>query len=73
MNREYSVILLDAEGYELTERLVENLKQAKAEMKYLLSNQYALACENTHADMRTHKAETRNASGEVVLDEFYAV
>jgi hypothetical protein len=67
----YRVLLLDAEGYEIGERPADNLKDAKAEMAYMLSAQYAQVAETTHETMGTYKAEVRNAKGECILDDFY--
>lgn len=66
----YRVLLLDAEGYEISDRLADNLKEAKKTMAYMLSEQYASVAETTHQTMGTHKAEVRNAGGECILDEF---
>ena len=73
MNQEnkYRVLLLDEDGYEIGERPADNLKQAKTEMAYMLSDKYAQAGETTHKAMGTHKAEVRNAKGECILDDFY--
>lgn len=67
----YRVLLLDTDGYEIGERPADNLKEAKAEMTYMLSAQYAQVAETTHEAMGTHKAEVRNAKGECILDDFY--
>lgn len=53
MNQEskFQVVLLDNDGYDLGERPAENLKEAKEQMRYLLSESYARAAETTHEDM----------------------
>jgi hypothetical protein len=67
----YRVVLLDKDEYEIGERPAENLKEAKEQMRHMLSDDYANAAETTHGDMGTYKAEVRNAKGECVLDSFY--
>lgn len=73
MNQEakYRVVLLDKDGYDIGQRTAENLKEAKQEMAYMLSDAYARIAETTHEATRTHKVEVRNAKGECVLDDFY--
>lgn len=66
----YNVVLLDGEGFELSSRPADTLKAAKADGKYLLSDNYARVIESTHADQRTHKIEVRDSAGEVVWDKF---
>jgi hypothetical protein len=68
----YLVVLLDDDGYELSERPAQNLKEAKQEMGYMLSDAYAQAAETTHEKMGTHKVEVRNAKGECIFDKHYA-
>lgn len=68
----YRVVLLDTDGYEISERPADNLKEAKATMAYMLSDQYAEVAETTHETMGTHKVEVRNAKGECILDDFLA-
>lgn len=74
MNQEskYRVILLDKSGYDIGERAAENLKEAKHEMAYMLSDQYATVAESTHEIMGTYKVEVRNAKGECVLDDMFS-
>lgn len=69
----YRVVLIDAEGYEIGERPADNLREARAEMRYMLSDQYAKVAETTHETMGTCKVEVQNARGECILDEFYCV
>lgn len=66
----FRVVLLDIGGYVLAERPAENLKEARTQMKHLLSEEYARGAETSHEKMRTEKAEVRNADGECVLDAF---
>jgi len=42
---EKSVRLVDADGYTITEREVNNQKEAKEQASYLLSPDYARSCE----------------------------
>jgi len=67
----YRVVVLDVEGYEISDRPATNLKEAKAEMAYVLSDEYAQAAETTHEIMGTHKAEVRNAKEECLLDAYF--
>ncbi len=67
----YSVVLLDKDGYELSSRPADNLKEAKGHVRYLLSDDYANMAESSHDDMGTEKAEVRNAAGECVYDRFH--
>jgi len=71
LEAKYRVVLLDADGYEIGERSADNLKAAKAEMSYMLSDQYANVAETTHETLGTHKVEARNSKGECILDHFY--
>jgi hypothetical protein len=66
----YNVVLLDGDGYELSSRPADTLKAAKADAKYLLSDDYARVVETSHADMQTEKVEVRGSAGEVVWDKF---
>ena len=66
----YRVILLDLEGYHLSERPADNLPEAKSTMAYMLSDAYARAAETTHEAMGSQKVEVRNAKDECVLDGF---
>lgn len=70
MDTKYRCFLLDSSGYEISERPADNLKEAKATMGYMLSDEYARVAETTHETMGTHKAEVRNAKGECILDKF---
>lgn len=70
MDTKYRCFLLDSCGYEISERPADNLKEAKATMGYMLSDEYARVAETTHETMGTHKAEVRNAKGECILDNF---
>lgn len=68
----YLVVLLDKDGCHTSEREADNLKQAKKEADYLLSDDFAKSCETTHEALGTHKVEVRLASnGECVRDYFY--
>lgn len=67
----YNVVLLDKQGYELSSRPADNLKEAKGHVAYFLSDDYANMGESSHADMGTAKAEVRNAAGECVYDRFH--
>ena len=68
---EYSVVLLDKSTCEITQRPAESIKEAKAELKHLLSDEFAKAAGSTHESMGTFKAEVRNVAGECILDRFY--
>lgn len=70
MDTKYRCFLLDSSGYEISERPADNLKEAKATMSYMLSDEYARVAETTPETMGTHKAEVRNAKGECILDKF---
>lgn len=72
MNQEskYRVVLLDKDECELGECQADGLKGAKAEMRRMLSDDYAKAAETTHERMGTYKAEVRNATAECVADAF---
>lgn len=67
---EYSVVLLDSDGCETVNDLVETLPAAKARAKYLLSDDFARSIESTHETQGTAKVEIRNASGECLWDAF---
>lgn len=66
----YRVVLLDDDACELGERPADNLREARSEMSYMLSDGYAKAAETTHENMGTHKAEVLDARGECVIDQF---
>ena len=66
----YRVVLLDADGYEISERPADNLNEAVVTLAYMLSEQYANVAETTHKAMGTHKVEVRNAKGDCILDDF---
>jgi hypothetical protein len=69
----YQIVLLDAEGFTLSDRPADNHKQAKNSMRYMLSDEFARMAETTHAIMGTYKVETRNSKGQCVLDQFISV
>lgn len=73
MRREskYLVIVLDREGFTMSESEVETLKEAKARAKYKLTDDWARSCESTHENLGTHKVEIRNQDDECVWDKFY--
>lgn len=66
----YRVTLLDTDGYEISESQADSLKEAKATMAYMLTDEYARGAETTHETMGTQKAEVRNTKGECILDGF---
>ena len=67
----YRVVLLDQDGCEITERPADNNRQAKMEMRYLLSDDYATAIDSNHRVMGTFKAEVRNRKGECLSDQVF--
>ena len=72
----YRVVLLEKDGSEISDRPADNLREAKCEAKYMLSDECARWCETSHASLRTYKAEIRSQKNgrdhECVLDFFYA-
>lgn len=64
----YNVVLLDKDGYETANDVVDGLPAAKKTAAYLLSADYAKAVESTHETLGTDKVEVRNESGECVWD-----
>ena len=53
----YDIVLLDADGYTVTQHESDTLRQAKKDAKRLL-------------EYPAHKAEVRNAQGECLADFF---
>jgi len=67
---EYNVVLLDKDGCETANDLIDGLPAAKKRAKYLLSDDFAAAVESTHDTLGTVKAEVRNQAGECLWDAF---
>ena len=66
----FNVALLDADRIEIAKTEKTSLKEAKAAMRYYLSDKYAMTVGSTHGMLGTVKAEVRNEAGEVVADKF---
>lgn len=67
---QYSVLLLDSDGCETANDLIDGLAAAKKQAKYLLSDTYAASVESTHETLRTQKVEVRSENGECLWDVF---
>ncbi|VFU17526.1 hypothetical protein [Methylocella tundrae] len=67
----FNVVLLDANGYDLSSDLVEGLTPAKERAKYLLSDVYARHCATTHRALNTYKAEVRPEDSSECLYDFF--
>lgn len=73
MEAKYQVLLLDKDGYHITNPFeADTLKAAKERAKYLLSDEWATTAETTHETLGTKKVEIRNQAGECVWDDFLA-
>ena len=66
----YKIILRDQDGFNLTESEAEGKKAAVGRAKYFVSERFANACESTHEDMRTAKADILDESGALVEEIF---
>ena len=67
----YNVVLIDADGCDLSNDLVEGINAAKDRAKYLLSDVYARHCETTHRALNTYKAEVRPEDSSECLYDFF--
>lgn len=67
---EYNVILLDKDGCETVNDLIEAMPAAKKRAKYLLTDAFADSVESTHDTLGTEKVEIRNEAGECLWDAF---
>ena len=67
--KDYTVALLDSEGFEITSELAGSLAQAKKAAKYLISDDFAKSAETTREAMGAYKAEV-TVDGECVWDVF---
>lgn len=68
---EISVVLLDRDGFTITEQECETIKEAKERARYYISDSYERSAETTHATLMTEKAEVR-VNGECLWDVFRA-
>ena len=67
---EYNVVLLDRDGCETVNDLVETMPAAKKRARHLLSDDFARHVESTHKDLGTYKVEVRSQIGECLWDAF---
>lgn len=67
---EYSVVLIDADGYDISVDFVEGVKAAKERAKYFLGDTYVRNCGTTHDSLNTNKVEVRNEVGDCLYDFF---
>lgn len=65
---QYNVVLLDRDGFDIVNDLVDGLPAAKKTANYLLSADFAKTVESTHETLGTTKVEVRNESGECIWD-----
>lgn len=70
LKAEYNVLLLDMDGCETVSDLVDGLPAARKHAKYLLSEDFPAAVENTQDALGTLKVEIRNQAGECLWDAF---
>ena len=67
---QYNVLLLDSDGCETVNDLIDGLPAAKKRAKYLLSDAFADSVESTHEALQTKKVEVRSENGECLWDVF---
>jgi hypothetical protein len=67
---EYTVVLIDKDGCNTANDLVEGLRSAKKRAAYLLSYAFATSVGSTHEMLGTQKVEVRNEAGDCLWDAF---
>ena len=71
----YRIVLLDEDRCEISDRESDNLKEAVAKAKYLMSDDYARSCEANEeagdASLNWCKCEVRSRAGEVIRIGFH--
>lgn len=69
MSKSIEILLLDNEGFTISDEMCETVLIAKKRASYMLTDEWAITCETSHADLNTHKVECR-VNGECVWDKF---
>lgn len=68
---EYQVVVKDADGYDISNDLVEGLKAAKERAKYFVTDDYARFVGTTHQALGTSHAEVQDARTGECLHDFF--
>lgn len=67
--KKYRIVLLDVNGFEISERFADTIKAADLEMRYMASESWAEMGETTHNYLGSFKVEIQ-CKNECVADLF---
>lgn len=67
---QYNVVLLDRDGCETVNDVVDGMAAAKKRARYLMSESFAFDVGSTHETLGSYKTEVRAENGECLADFF---